>query len=131
MTTTLTPLNSDQPGNARRFEIEHFEHGWTGRRIEVIADLSTFEVDQTQFGAFRSMRGFVRNQGREFIGYFGVHGGAENMVFAGSPDDIIFARAFKFDGEWTLSDGPAVRESSGTGRLWAELENFWQATHPD
>lgn len=110
--------------NQKRFKLETFEHGLTGNTIEVIADLSTYEVLKSDFGNHRSMRGFVRHVGREVVGYFG-----ENLVCEGRADDVIFQPAYFFEGDWSLSDKRAVRETSGTGRLWRELEEFWQATH--
>lgn len=111
----------------KRFRTESFVHNLTGETVEVIADLSTYEVNKTNFGNFKSMRGFVRHQGREFIGYFGVNGGEENAVVQGSADDVLFYPAWFWDGEWSMPlDVPTVKAK---GRLWRELEEYWQLTN--
>lgn len=127
----MTNLNSDTPQKRFDLEVVEKESQYDGSpyKVEYIVDLSTYSVDKTEFGNFRSMRGFVRHVGREFVGYFGVHAGAENMVLRGDEDDVIFLPAFKFDGDWTMTDKAAIRETSGTGRLWKELEAYYQSTH--
>jgi hypothetical protein len=112
--------------NQKRFRTETFTHAYTGQQIEVIADLSTYKVDKCEFGNFPSMTGFVRHVGREVVGFFG-----NNPVIEGRADDVIFTPAFWFEGEWRLTDGKAVRETSGTGRLWNDLEEYWQAAHKE
>ncbi|HKS27795.1 MAG TPA: hypothetical protein VJS44_08245 [Pyrinomonadaceae bacterium] len=108
--------------NQKRFKIEKLTDDDLGGEYEIIVDLSTYRViDGSSF-----MSGFRRSVGREPIGFYG-----NNEVIVGQPDDVVFYPMGFCDGYWGSVEGRGVRETSGKGILWAQLEEFWQLTHKE
>lgn len=108
----------------KRFSITTIKSENTGETITIIVDNNSTKTLKSDYGDSTTKYGYVRNVGREFIGFFG-----NNEVFEGHRDDILYYPYFCFEGNWSSSsDSPAIRETGGKGVLWQSLENFYKET---
>lgn len=98
------------------------------RQYQVIKDRSTFEAVYTHFGNVVCGNGFIRCRGKYFIGSFG-----STAVMGGEADGVYYAPVSYFDGDWRHRGANSrglydhVTAQSGSGKLFAALENFCEA----
>jgi hypothetical protein len=112
-----------------RFELKNvkiMDPDGAERPYAIIADRSTFRVEDTDFGRIKMGSGFVRCRGRQYVADYG----RGSPIYAGGDNDVYYAKMFFFDGEWRHGGASErglhtyVTANSGTGKLFGELEAF-------
>jgi hypothetical protein len=95
------------------------------REYTVIADRASFETVNATFGAVKVGSGFIRCNGKQYLGQYGQH----TPVMVGDENETYYAPMSFFDGRWshTGADNRGLYQhvtARSDGELFAALEAF-------